>query len=170
MNASLQYLTILKIIKKFVRQPDVRRSRRYVDIIDYPIEDDMEDMATFSENLQNVKEGIEHSTGFDIDWQESEKLLETQAQYDDGTTHVEKEFEEHCKTEDVKFQKEYEKINPPELILYDHRNHKRHRNHRNRKTTIELSLNTRDMLLKLGKKGDTYEDIILRLIRQKENL
>ena len=33
-----------------------------------------------------------------------------------------------------------------------------------RKTTIELSKETRDRLKELGKKGETYEDIIKRLL------
>ena len=32
-------------------------------------------------------------------------------------------------------------------------------------TTIQLSPDTRDKLKELGKKGETYEDIILRLIK-----
>jgi len=38
-----------------------------------------------------------------------------------------------------------------------------------KKTTIELSVETRDKLKERGKKGDTYEDIILRLIKQNDN-
>jgi len=33
-------------------------------------------------------------------------------------------------------------------------------------TTIQLSPKTRDKLKELGKKGETYEEIILRLIKQ----
>ncbi len=34
-------------------------------------------------------------------------------------------------------------------------------------TTIQLSPKTRDKLKELGKKGETYEDIILRLLKKK---
>lgn len=43
-------------------------------------------------------------------------------------------------------------------------NHSNYSGHGKKKTTIELSMETRDKLRKLGKKGDTYEDIILRLL------
>lgn len=33
------------------------------------------------------------------------------------------------------------------------------------KTTIAVSPSTRDLLRELGNKGDTYDDIILRLLR-----
>ncbi len=33
-------------------------------------------------------------------------------------------------------------------------------------TTVQLSLETRDKLKDLGKKGETYEDVILRLIKE----
>jgi len=36
-------------------------------------------------------------------------------------------------------------------------------------TTIQLSPATRDKLKELGKKGETYEDIILRLLRGKKS-
>jgi hypothetical protein len=64
-----------------------------------------------------------------------------------------------------------------ELIQYNHSAHRNHRNHnnhsnhnnhvKNMKTTIELSKETRDKLKNLGRKGDTYEDIILRLLEKK---
>lgn len=34
------------------------------------------------------------------------------------------------------------------------------------KTTIELSTGTRDRLKDLGKKGETYDDIICRLLKK----
>jgi len=33
-------------------------------------------------------------------------------------------------------------------------------------TTIQLSADTREKMKELGKKGETYEDIILRLMKQ----
>ena len=36
-------------------------------------------------------------------------------------------------------------------------------------TTIKLSKDTRDKLVDLGKKNDTYEDIILKLINSRVN-
>ena len=36
------------------------------------------------------------------------------------------------------------------------------------RTTIQLSRDTRDKLADLGKKGDSYEDIILNLIKYYE--
>jgi len=35
-------------------------------------------------------------------------------------------------------------------------------------TTIQLTAETREKLKELGKKGETYEDIILRLIKEKK--
>ncbi|MFH1588535.1 MAG: hypothetical protein ABIA76_04325 [Candidatus Diapherotrites archaeon] len=35
-------------------------------------------------------------------------------------------------------------------------------------TTIQLSPETRDKLRDMGKKGETYEDIILRLLKSKK--
>ena len=37
-----------------------------------------------------------------------------------------------------------------------------------KKTTIELSKETRDMLKDMGKKGETYDSIIRRLIETKK--
>jgi len=36
-------------------------------------------------------------------------------------------------------------------------------------TTIQISTETRDALKKYGKKGDTYDDIISRLIEKAKN-
>jgi len=36
---------------------------------------------------------------------------------------------------------------------------------RREKTTIEVSKQTRDLLKKIGKKGETYDDIIRRLLK-----
>ena len=38
-----------------------------------------------------------------------------------------------------------------------------------KKTTIEISFKLRDKLMKMGKKGETYENIIWRLIKESEN-
>jgi len=36
------------------------------------------------------------------------------------------------------------------------------------KTTIQVAKTTKELLIKLGKKGETYDDIILRIITGKE--
>jgi hypothetical protein len=67
-------------------------------------------------------------------------------------------------------QKEFDKGEESQLIQYDHSAHRNYSVYSNHITTIQLSMKTKEKLKKLGKKGDTYEDIILRLILNNEKI